>query len=770
MIGQIKYIQNVGRFAQVQGHPDLALKRLNLIYSENGRGKTTLCAVLRSLSGGDSAPILERHRLSSRSESKVVLDVDGNEAVFDGNAWNTAGPPVLVFDEHFVDANVHSGLSIGPGHRQNLHVLVIGEEGVRYQRRVEELGEEIAKLQLTVRERQAAIPPTTLGELQVDDFCALPPVDDIESKLEELRKGVSVLRDAEKVLTTPDFEPFALPLLGVGDIRSVLRTSLPSIEQIAVDAVLGHLASLGDESESWVSDGVEFLAEGESCPFCGQGVSGSNLITHYRVYFSEAYRELDSNISAAKTQIEENFGGDALVRTQRSFQQAGERHEFWSKYVNLPDFDIDVEEVVAAWAGARDVLLEALSRKAGAPLEPIELDPSAEVALARYETAAEGVRTLSGALLALDESVSTAKEKAQHGSLPTAEAELELLEATAQRYDNATLALCTAYLDAKREKTSREEEKDEARQALKQHRDRVFGIYQSAINHFLVKFNADFQIKQLAPSDARGVPSSSYEFVVNQRHIGTAPTDDPQPSFATVLSSGDRNTLALAFFFATLQQRSSLEDVIVVIDDPASSLDDGRAFATVQEIRALVGRANQVVVLAHSRPILCQIWEHADNDTTTTIEIRNEEGVAEASTLAAWDAEAAAITDFDRLHTEVREYADTFSGKAQEVAVALRPVLEGFLRVAFVEWFPPGTSLGEFLRCAKQESQDGRPILSDEAIEELDNLREYANQFHHTKSLNWQENLSNVNENQLKGYARRVVDFTHIGQSANRVH
>lgn len=59
MIGQFKYIQNVGRFAEVQGNADLVLKRLNLIYSENGRGKTTLCAILRSLSSGDSAPILD---------------------------------------------------------------------------------------------------------------------------------------------------------------------------------------------------------------------------------------------------------------------------------------------------------------------------------------------------------------------------------------------------------------------------------------------------------------------------------------------------------------------------------------------------------------------------------------------------------------------------------------------------------------------------------------------------------------------------------------
>ncbi|NNE17987.1 MAG: AAA family ATPase, partial [Myxococcales bacterium] len=326
--------------------------------------------------------------------------------------------------------------------------------------------------------------------------------------------------------------------------------------------------------------------------------------------------------------------------------------------------------------------------------------------------------------------------------------------------------LCKDYAEAKSLKASKEKEKEDARAALKEHRDRVFGTYQASINTFLVKFNADFRVEKLSPSDARGVPSSSYEFVVNKEHVGTAKPDDPEPSFATVLSSGDRNTLALAFFFATLQERSSLDDAIVVIDDPASSLDDGRAFATVQEIRALVGRADQVVVLAHARPILCQLWERADKDTTATIEIRNETGVADASTLVAWDAEAASVTEYDRLHSEVRGYAESSTGEAQRIAVTLRPVLECFLRVAYVEEFPPGRSLGDFLGIAKQRAQDGPAIMSEADIGELDNLREYANQFHHNTSKNWQENLSNVNETQLKGYANRVVGFTRIGRPA----
>ena len=94
----------------------------------------------------------------------------------------------------------------------------------------------------------------------------------------------------------------------------------------------------------------------------------------------------------------------------------------------------------------------------------------------------------------------------------------------------------------------------------------------------------------------------------------------------------------------------------------------------------------------------------------------------------------------------------------------LRPLLEGFLRVTFVKHCPPGRLLGEFLAAAKQATNNGSPIMSDDDITELDNLREYVNQFHHNTSKNWQENLSSVNEQQLKGYAGRVVSFTRLAR------
>lgn len=64
MIEKLLRIENIGPFAQCGGDgAELNLRPLTLIYAENGRGKTTFCAVLRSLASGRPEYILERARL-----------------------------------------------------------------------------------------------------------------------------------------------------------------------------------------------------------------------------------------------------------------------------------------------------------------------------------------------------------------------------------------------------------------------------------------------------------------------------------------------------------------------------------------------------------------------------------------------------------------------------------------------------------------------------------------------------------------------------------
>lgn len=278
-------------------------------------------------------------------------------------------------------------------------------------------------------------------------------------------------------------------------------------------------------------------------------------------------------------------------------------------------------------------------------------------------------------------------------------------------------------------KAATEELRDKSKDDLKQYRESVFPVYQNAINDYLRKFDASFRLESVAAADTRGGPTCNYCVVVNNVSVSVA-TGTPTtatPSFRTVLSAGDRNTLALAFFFASLDQDSSLAVKTVVIDDPVSSLDDHRSLTTVQEIRRLLQRCRQVIVLSHSKPFLCRLSEHPDLNMVAAIQVTRD---GTGSTLSAWDVSQDCITEHDRRHAMLREYTARSNGNEREVARAIRPLIEAFCRVSFPEHFPPGTLLGPFRGHCERKVGTSEEILDQQDSQELRELVEFGNRSH----------------------------------------
>ncbi|MCB1882287.1 MAG: hypothetical protein KDI54_19900, partial [Gammaproteobacteria bacterium] len=75
MITSLNLIRNIGQFDSVTNTSQFA--PLTLIYAENGRGKTTLSAILRSLATGDPIPIIERRRLAAQHPPHVIVACTG---------------------------------------------------------------------------------------------------------------------------------------------------------------------------------------------------------------------------------------------------------------------------------------------------------------------------------------------------------------------------------------------------------------------------------------------------------------------------------------------------------------------------------------------------------------------------------------------------------------------------------------------------------------------------------------------------------------------
>jgi wobble nucleotide-excising tRNase len=215
MINSIQLLRNIGLFDSVNAGAHIPLARVTLLYAENGRGKTTLAAILRSLATGDPIAIVERRRLAAQHAPHVVVDCEGGPplAVFQNNAWNRTLPNLVVFDDVFVDQNVYSGLAVEAAHRQNLHELVLGAQAVELNRRLQQFIQKIEGHNAALRERAAAISVTERGALSVDEFCTLPERADIDAVIEANERNLAAVREQDPVRVTPLFEALNLRLL-----------------------------------------------------------------------------------------------------------------------------------------------------------------------------------------------------------------------------------------------------------------------------------------------------------------------------------------------------------------------------------------------------------------------------------------------------------------------------------------------------------------------------------------------------------------------------
>jgi wobble nucleotide-excising tRNase len=764
MINRLQLLRGIGQFDSVNSAANIPLARLTLVYSENGRGKTTLAAVLRSLATGDPMPIAERKHLAAQHPPHVVLDCSGgpSPAVFENNAWNRTLTDLVVFDDVFIDENVHSGLAVQPHHRQNLHELILGAQAVALSQRLQALVAQIETHNTALRAKERAIPAADRGRFSVDDFCALTARPDIDQSIQEAERALAAARDQEAIRTTLPFDLLSLPAFDLAAIERILAQDLPALDAATLARVQTHLAGLGQGGEPWVADGMRRIPQGHgsaatrTCPFCAQDLQGSPVIQHYRAYFSDAYAALKRTVSDTLGAVGRAHGGDVPAGFERGVRVAVERRQFWSRFCEVAEVALDTAAIVRDWRAAQEAVVAQLSAKQAAPLERMELPDETRVRVAIFDAHQGSIATLNRRLREANQAIDVAKERAATANSTVLATDLARFKAVRARHTPAIATFCDEYLRERAAKELTEQQRDQTRAAMEQHRTTVFPGYQTAINLYLPRFNAGFRVDSVTYANTRGGPTCTYNVLINDTPVPIGGADPPpgEPSFRNTLSSGDRNTLALAFFFASLDQDAGLANKVLVIDDPISSLDEHRALTTVQEIRRLAERAAQVIVLSHNKPFLYRLWEGADSTARAALEVVRD-GVG--STLRAWDVAQDSITEHDRRHARLRDFLAHGTGDMREVARSIRPHLEAFLRVACPERFPPGTLLGQFRKACRQSHGTLQQILDQRTTQELDEIVEYANRFHH--DTNPARETETINGGELRGFVERALRF-----------
>ena len=741
-------IKNVGRFLNCAASGDVTMKRYTLVFAENGRGKTTLCAILRSLQTNNSAYVTGRRTLGAADPPEIRFLVDGIPASFSNGTWDRTLPHLAIFDGTFVTENVYSGDAVATEQRRNLYRVIIGAQGVGFAQRIEELDGLIRAKNSDIRDAQEPIQREIPSGISLEAFLALAEDATIDDKISVAEREIGAARQAEQIRQRAGLTAVIIPALP-GAFPSILNKTLVGVVADAEQRVVEHMRAhdMAERGEPWLAEGLRYV-HADACPFCGQSIAGLTLVDAYKAYFSEAYDALRAEISSLTGEIGTAFNDRELSKIDRTFDQNAAVIEFWRPHA---DFSIPLrdaaENIVDALVALRQAALGLLQRKLAAPLENLPLDAAytqAEGAVAKATASVTAYNTL---VTAANAAIAARKDQTGAANLTDMEAGLTRLKATKIRYTPTVRPTCENYQRLSGEKGGLEAQKAQTRQQLDEHTGQVIEQYGQSINRYLDRFNAGFRITTPSYTYRGGPPSSSYQILINNVPIdlgdGSTPLD--RPSFRNTLSAGDRSTLALAFFLAQLEQDPNRATTTVVLDDPFTSQDNFRRSHTAYQIKRCGEVCGQVVLLSHDPTFLKLVWDKLappDRKALQLVRVREEN-----TTIAEWDIEKAVQARYRAdVETLQRHYA-LGEGDPRDVIQKIRPVLEGFCRNLYPSQFL-GTIVGKI-----RTAGAAHPLYS--LADDLDEINEYCRRYHHAESPS--AGTDPIDDNELRGYVKRTL-------------
>lgn len=765
MLKKVVTLKNVGLLRNGTPQP-ATFERVTLVYGENGRGKSTVATVLRAASAHDSESVALTRTIDSDEDPNLeLIFVDaqgsGRPVSHKRGAWVGARPNVYVFDPGFVESNVFSGQAVRPDQRQSLLQFALGEESVALEKELVGVAQTITETTKRVTDATKRV-SAFAGQMSVKEFVRLADVPDAEAQIEKLRSRIEAAKNSASLLQRPMPEHLPQVELDIGAYFSILRSSLTGVRENARRTVQDHFQKHSRPAgiEAWVTQGRTFATEGD-CPFCGQDLGKADLIEAYDAYFNQAYNQLMDKVGVLAKGVEARLSDSRIDLLAPRIDANEARIAAWADQmaVQIPKFDLDLAR--SSVATLRELAADLARRKQQQPLEPVGADADVAAATNLLRQVRLQIDMYNEAVTAAAQGIrryTTELQAESPGALASAIARLEaVISRRSERAQEAIADLAAA--EAKKDGLT--QRKAELRKSLDALLPNMLSQYQGRINALLRKFGAGFEIVHLKPDHTGGKPRSDYALQVRGRSINLMSRSGAgSPSFGTMLSEGDKRTLALAFFLAKLQALQDLELTTVVFDDPMCSFDKKRRSNTIDSILEIISRGAQVVVLSHDPDFLNDLRKKLDRApfgiTPAVHEIRRVQ--EDYSAFAPCDLEQICESDYHRGHRLVREYVEGVGTSDRRFLVReLRPLMEGFLKQRFPPpLLPARANLGQIVKIIS--AAETAPLVhAKKYVRKLDAINQFDTKYHHNDG----DDLGIPDDGELRRFAQMTLEVIY---------
>ncbi|WQZ22458.1 AAA family ATPase [Helicobacter pylori] len=709
----IKKIKSFKAFCGLDAIEMGEFEHYNIIFGNNGCGKTSLTRAFELLISKNKH--IEKYRTISTAESpSIEFECKDESYTIEPNS-NIGAPSfkVEIYNSDFLHNNTPFNSEFGLKKLDDGTIIlegsVLGEETKeinqlkdcrgKVEKRQKEIGdensaetliakqeseikkykEEIKKIRKKVTSRTIQI---TLNEIEINNSCKVSKdkfkyQEDVLTKLEkdfnELDEAMKKFDGLKEMELPKDYQTIKdkLEFLFSFDIDKEAGEASKKIKE--------HISKVGRE---FIEKGIKLQKEmlDNTCPFCTQTIL-NGIIQDYTSYFNksvETFNQCSLEVSGTLKNILDQWNIKEILQSFEKFKP------FMKK-----DFSKNKESLENALEQIK-VLLEKLQKevdkKEGAKNKE-EFQKIDKKLLEIQENIQKHVNETRKILNQKKEQ----KEKLE--KLKTDLKEARIKKAKHDSYDwqkiKKEAEIKLSVLNRGYERLNRLLEKidNKLKKLYEQKRPDI-----EAINSYLKALNLT---KYSLHED--------YRIVLNSDVLENSEAE-------MILSDGEKTTLAFAYFLARLKlfyKKENLKDLVVIIDDPISSLDEQRIYNTSDIVakinQELAGEAlekdeeAQVFVLTHNHTFMARLINMVGKNARYFQLERHQNQlkiVCKNKVVGYFD------TFYLLLFKEVYAFAE--KGKVQDnfneainYGNKVRILLEGFLKINFIDSFLGGNNVFE---------------------------------------------------------------------------
>ncbi|WP_121018710.1 AAA family ATPase [Helicobacter pylori] len=702
----IKKIKSFKAFCGLDAIEMGEFKDYNVIFGNNGCGKTSLTRAFELLISKDKC--IEKYRTISTAESPSI-EFECKDGSYKIEPNSNIGAPsfkVEIYNSDFLHNNAPFNSEFGLKKLDDgiiiLEGSVLGEEtkeinqlknckekvekrkkkikdensaetlSAKQESEIKKYDKEIEKIRKEMTSKTIQI---TLDEIKINNICEVSKnkfkvqedaLTNLEKDFDELDEAMKKFDDLKEMELPKDYQTIK------DKLESLFSFDMDKEAGQVSEEIKEHMSKVGRE---FIEKGIELQKKmpDNACPFCTQEIT-NNIIQVYTSYFNkriEQFKQDSLEVSGTLKKILEQWNIKEIL-------QSFERFEPFMK----KDFSTNKESLKNALEQIK-VLLEKLQK---------EVDKK------------EGVKDKEK-FQEIDKKLSENYEKLQKCAGETRNI-LNQKKEQKKKLEKLKKDLKEARIKkAKHDSYDSQKSKEEAKRKLS-----VLNCRHERLNRLLEKI--DKKLKELYDQKrpdietinnylkALNLPKYSldkdYRIVLNSDALENSEAK-------IILSDGEKTTLAFAYFLARLKlfyKKEDLKNLVVVIDDPISSLDEQRIYNTtclVAKINQELAREKlsneenkaQVFVLTHNHTFMARlinmIGKHA-----RYLQLERHQG--QLKIVCKDEANGYFDTFYLLLFKEVYAFAkretvqDDFN-EAINYGNKVRILLESFLKINFIDSF-----------------------------------------------------------------------------------